>query len=80
MGRGKAIPEAVHWIIIRLGTAMSDDDIAMYTDVSVRSVRRILVYFRRTGQVNLPQKTAAPQLHKALCDYDIQACCSNSLH
>jgi hypothetical protein len=80
MGRGKAIPEAVHWIIIQLGTAMSDDDIAMYTDVSVCSVQRILTYFRRTGQVNLPQKIAAPQLYKALCDYDIQACRSNSLH
>ena len=75
MGRGKAIPELVHWIIIRLGTTMSEDDIAMYTDVSVRSVRRILTYFKHTGQVNVPEKQiSGPQLHKTLCDFDVQVC------
>jgi transcription initiation factor IIE alpha subunit len=77
MVRGKTIPEDIHWIIIRLGsgTTMTEDEIAMYTDISVRSVRKILSCFRRTGGVNFPKKQIAPpQLHKSLCDYDIEVC------
>jgi hypothetical protein len=71
MAVGKAIPETVHWIVIRLSTIMSVDDIAMYTDISVCSVKRILGHFRKTGDINVP-KRLRPQLHKSLCDYDIQ--------
>jgi len=74
MTRGKTIPEDIHWIVIRLGsgTTMNEDEIAMYTDIGVRSVRKILAFFRRTGGVDFPQKLAPPQLHKTLCDYDIE--------
>ena len=73
MANGKTIPEVVHWIIIRLSTTMLAEDIAMYTDVSLRSVQRILSYFTRTGGVNFPNRlTQKPQLHRTLCDYDIQ--------
>src|ERR1700731_2148372 len=71
MGRGKAIPEAVQWIVIRLSTAMSEEDIAMYTDISTRSVRKILAYFKQTGDVDTP-KRGKNSLHRAMCDYDIQ--------
>jgi transcription initiation factor IIE alpha subunit len=77
MARGKTIPEDLHWVVIRLGsgTTMTEDEIAMYTDISVRSVRKILAFFRRTGGVDFPQKQIAPpQLHKSLCDYDIEVC------
>jgi hypothetical protein len=76
MGHRRAIPEVVHWIIIQLGTTtMTKEDIAMYTDVSVCSVRKILTYFWDTGGVNFAQKQIAPpQLHKSLCDYDVEVC------
>jgi transposase len=73
MTQGKAIPKVVHWIIIRLSTTVSTEDIAMYTDVSLRSVKKILSHFKQTGDVNVP-KRLKPQLHRALCDYDIQVC------
>jgi hypothetical protein len=39
MVQGKAIPETTQWIIIRLTAALiPDEDVAMYTDVSVRKV------------------------------------------
>lgn len=53
---------------------MTEDEIAMYTGIGVRSVRKILAFFRRTGCVDFPQKLAPPQLHKTLCDYDIEVC------
>ena len=68
---GKAIPEAVQWIIIRLSTTMKVDEISMYTDVGTRSVKRILAHFRKTGDVK-DAKRKRPQLHQVLCDYDIQ--------
>ena len=71
MGRGKAIPDAVRWIIIRLSTTMTGDDISMYTDVSTRSVRKIIAHFKQTGDVERPQQMN-PRLHKSLCDYDIE--------
>ena len=71
MVRGQAIPEAVQWIVIRLSPIMTNGDIAMYTDLSIRSVERILAYFKQTGEVK-NSKRAGPHLHRALCDYDVQ--------
>lgn len=73
MARGKAVSEAVQWIIIRLSAAMTVDEVAMYTDLSTRTIKKILASFRRTGDVNVANK-ARPQLHRSLCDYDIQVC------
>ena len=70
MDQGKDIPEAVHWIIIRLSALMTVEAIAMYTDVDVWSVGKILEHFRRTGDVNVTKKPR-PQLYKSLCNYDI---------
>jgi hypothetical protein len=71
MVQGKPIPEVVQWIIIRMGATMSNVDISMYTEVSERKVRDILTYFKKTGGVNVP-KRLKPQLHRSLCDYDVQ--------
>jgi transcription initiation factor IIE alpha subunit len=81
MVHGKTIPEDLHWVVIRLGsgTTMMEDEIAMYTDISARSVRKILAFFRRAGGIDFPQKRIAPpQLHKSLCDYDIEVCITPS--
>lgn len=51
MGRGKAISEEVQWIIVRLSTKMNPDDISMYTGVSIRSVERIIAYFKHNQDV-----------------------------
>lgn len=71
MARGKATPEVVHWIVIRLSTIMSVEEISMYTDVGVRKVNDIIAYFKQTGGVKLSRRSKQ-QLPKTLCDYDIQ--------
>ena len=73
MAQGKAIPEAIHWIIIRLSTVMSAEEISMYTDVGVRKVNEIIMYFNQTGGVKL-SRCMKCQLHQTLCDYDIEVC------
>lgn len=73
MAKGKPIPETVQWIVIRLSTRMSVDEIAMYTDIGVRSAQRILAHFKKHGDVNAP-KRAKPKPRGFLCDYDIQVC------
>lgn len=72
MPQGQAIPEPVHWIIIRLSTSMSLEDIAMYTDVSLRKVKEIISHFKKTGDVNIP-KRLRPWIHQKLSDDDIEA-------
>ena len=71
MARGKAVPEVVHWIIIRLSTIMSTEEISMYTDVGVRKVHEILTHFKQTGSIKLSRRSKH-QLHRTLCDYDIE--------
>lgn len=71
MTRGKPIPEDTQWIIIRLHTVMAADDIATFTDVSLRRVNAILSHFRQTGGVKTLSR-GKPQLHRSLCDYDTE--------
>jgi len=71
MPRGQAVSEAVQWIIVRLNTAISSEEIAMYTDLNERKVRDILAYFKKTGEVNVP-KRERPTLHRSLQDDNIQ--------
>jgi hypothetical protein len=73
MARGKAIPEVVHWIVIRLSTTMSAEQISMYTDVGVRKVNEILTHFKQTGDIKISRRSEH-RLHKTLCDYDIEVC------
>jgi len=73
MAKGKAISVQIQWIVIRLSTRMSVDEIAMYTDIGVRSVQRIMAHFKKYGDrdPNL-LKQPKPQPRRLLCDYDIQ--------
>jgi transcription initiation factor IIE alpha subunit len=75
MVQGKPISEEVQRIVVRLSAVMNVDEISAYTEVSVRSVRSILGYFRETGHIKT-NKDPAIQLHRVLCDYDIQVCSS----
>ena len=54
MPQGKAVAEAIQWIIIRLSAILSPVDIATYTDISERKVRDILRYFDQSGDVKIP--------------------------
>jgi len=75
MPQGKPVSEDVQWIVVRLGTAMSADDIAMYADLSERKVKDILAHFKQTGEVKLEgSKRSRPKLHRTLCDYEIEVC------
>jgi hypothetical protein len=51
MARGSKIPLEVHYIVIRLSSIMKPDDIAIYTGISPRAVKRILQYFAMHGRV-----------------------------
>ena len=71
MAKGKAVPESIRWIVVRLSTTMTEDEISMYTDIGVRTVRKILAHFKQTGNVGELQKMRL-QLHRSLCVFDIQ--------
>ena len=77
---GKAISEEVQWIIIRLSTAMSREDIAMYTDVSLRKVNDVLSTFNKEGTVKVYTRQK-PDTYTSLCDEDVQvSSCSFALN
>jgi hypothetical protein len=75
MVQGQAVPEVVQWIIVRLSVTMPVEDIAMYTDVGQRTVKKIISHFRRTGDIST-RKPKPPTLHRTLCDFDIEVYCS----
>ena len=52
---------------------MSPSEIAVYTDLGVRSVEKILKYFKETGGVKAPTKRR-PRTGQLLCDPDIEVC------
>lgn len=71
MPQGKAVIEAIQWIVVRLSGLMSPVDIAAYTDLSERKVRDILSYFNRNGDVRVPVRERA-RIQFSLRDEDIQ--------
>ena len=71
MPPGKAVPEAIQWIIIRLSAKMTSHEIAMYTDIGERKIRDILGHFKKTGDANVP-KRERPTLRRTLGDEEIQ--------
>jgi hypothetical protein len=50
-GLGSEVTLEVHYIVIQLSSIMKPDDIAIYTGISPRSVKRILQYFAIYGRV-----------------------------
>jgi hypothetical protein len=51
MAKGCKIPVEVQQIIIRMSPLLEKEDIAIYSGVPVRSIERILQYFRRHGTI-----------------------------
>jgi hypothetical protein len=68
---GQPVSEAVQWIVVRLGTMMSNEDISACTDLSDRKIRGIIAHFKKTGSVDVPKRERA-SLHRSLKDEDIQ--------
>ena len=77
MPQGKAISEAVQWIVICLSIKMPAYKIAMYTDIGEKRVWEILVHFQKTGSVNVP-KCEKVACSRSLCDEEIQVSDSNA--
>ena len=50
---GEPISEEIQWIIVRLSTAMSLEDVAMYTGVSQRKVNDVMSTFNKYGTVKV---------------------------
>jgi hypothetical protein len=70
---GKPISEEIQWIVIRLSTAMSREDIAMYTGISQRKIDNVLSTFNKYGSVKTTTRQK-PHTYASLCDDDIQVC------
>jgi transposase len=68
---GKPILEEIQWIIVRLSTTMSREDIAMYTGVSERKVDDVLSTFNRDGTVKVYTRQTS-HTYRSLCDEDVQ--------
>jgi DNA-binding transcriptional regulator LsrR (DeoR family) len=67
----KPISEEIQWIIVRLSTAMSREDIAMYTGVSRRKVDDVMSTFDKNGTVEVYTRPK-PLTYSSLCDDDVQ--------
>ncbi|KAI0284575.1 hypothetical protein BGY98DRAFT_523620 [Russula aff. rugulosa BPL654] len=50
---GEPISEEIQWIIVRLSTAMSPEDVAMYTGVGQRKVNDVMSTFNKYGTVKV---------------------------
>jgi hypothetical protein len=68
---GKPISEDMQWTIIRLSTAMSREDIAMYTDVSLRKVNDVLSTFNKEGTVKVYTRQKL-DTYSSLSEEDVQ--------
>ena len=71
MPQGKQVSDEIQWIIVHLNTAMSTDNIAVYTDLSECKVRDILAHFKQTVEVK-GSNHSRPKLHWTLHNYDIE--------
>jgi hypothetical protein len=73
MGRGRLIPVETQWIIVRLASRVSKEDISVYTDVSLASINRILQYFKTHGTVkdSSPKDSSRPE-RQHLRDVEVQ--------
>ena len=51
MPQGQKVIQEVAWIIIRLASILSKDEIATYTGYSLATIKQILLYFKQHGTV-----------------------------
>jgi len=56
MPQGKSLAADVQWIVIRLASVMTKDNIAFYTGVSARTIERILERYNHTGTIKFTDK------------------------
>jgi DNA-binding transcriptional regulator LsrR (DeoR family) len=68
---GKPLSEEIQWVIIRLSSAMSREDVAMYTGVSQRKVNAVMSTFNKDGTVKVYTRQK-PHTYSSLCEDDIQ--------
>ncbi|KIM51639.1 hypothetical protein SCLCIDRAFT_1166606 [Scleroderma citrinum Foug A] len=61
MGQGKKMSLDIQWAIVRMSGRLSYDEISMYLDVSTRSVRRMMLYFRDYGIIPDAQDSSAQE-------------------
>ena len=61
MGQGKKMSPDIQWAIVRMLGRLSYDEISMYLDVSTRSVRRVMSYFRDYGIIPDAQDSSAQE-------------------
>ena len=71
MPQGKPISEEVQWIVVRLGTVLLPEDVAMYLNISERKIRAILTHHKRTGEVDTPRREQ-PNIYRKLQAEDIE--------
>jgi transposase len=71
MVSGKPISEEVQWIIIRLSAILSREDIATYTNVSLRKVNDVLSTFNKEGTVKVYTRQK-PDTYSSLSEEDIR--------
>jgi DNA-binding transcriptional regulator LsrR (DeoR family) len=68
---GKPLYEEIQWIIICLSSAMSQEDVAMYTGVSQHKVNVMMSTFNKDGTVKV-YTCQKPHTYLSLCEDDIQ--------
>jgi hypothetical protein len=71
MEMGKPISEEIQWIIVHLSSAMSREDIAMYTGVSQRKVNDVISTFNKDGTVKVYTRQK-PHTYASLREDDVQ--------
>ncbi len=71
MPQGQKVIQEVAWIIIRLESILSKDEIATYTGYSLATIKRILLYFKQHGTVQ-ESKRGQEQRKGRLRDVDLE--------
>jgi hypothetical protein len=73
MTKGRPISWDIQWVVVRMSRTVPLQEIAVYTDISIRSIERILAHFRKFGSVITPN-TAVRQGPHAMNDDEIEVC------
>jgi len=61
MVQGRALSPHIHIIIIRLSYILTKQDISVYTGISLRTIERILAYFKKHGAISEPERRVTTQ-------------------
>jgi hypothetical protein len=72
MAKGCKIPVEVQQIIVRMSPLFKKEDIAIYSGVSIRSIERILHYFKTHGTVEGSRQGRHCSPRRHLRDIDVE--------